>query len=416
MRRTFDVKTLQKNVMLNLTLLGIAVLKGTHSTPLRFSQRYSSVTIADSAFARLWSPAIATSVFTTLIARNSAFSHFLEHPIHISNSDSYFNATIESKRTVMLLGSSIVSNCIFKLCMCHGANGGAIFTLSDLTVRQCWFIYNTSPHGGHIYSCGKLSVESSTFEDGYSPNSAGFANEGGDGKDLTVLLTTFTGLESQHHSCFERLGTGLASIDSVNISGERADESNAGLKVSDSHVIIKRCLFFEMCARFNTGIVISNAASCVIENSLFWLIRAESDSATCVFAENTKFPVAIEHCTFIDCGNKRVGIKAVNSRIVLVEPCGDPEDDPGFLGDGEGVSVEKRLPVPIRCRQMYKWAVAGHVGYATRDAHQELMTKRLDVVRGIVIGAFGIAWLVVGVLFSMLAVWQSRWRRQSSLE
>ena len=354
-------------MLTNITLLGLAFAgrDAAQSGLFTFSRAHSSMTVARSRFSCLTAPVISGSWRTMLNVQHSRFLRFLGHAIRISQSE-FDTAAFERQRSVFSAPTN-VSNCIFRLCISRDDQGGAIFTMSDIHLKNCWFVYNTALRGGHVYAGGALAAESVTFEDGYSPSCAGFANEGSVGKDLSVSLTVFTSLESQDHSCFGRYGQGTVIVDAVNMSTETADESNAGIEICDSDVTIKNCLFFDMRAPTNTGVVIQNSISCRIERCLFWMLKsatADPRSATCVLVQDTNTQSVIEKCTFLDCSGG-AAIRALTSRVLIVDPCGDK------------FSLFPSIPVQHndphhRCDDVWQWAVPGQVGYSTKHPFHPL--------------------------------------------
>ena len=372
-------------MLANITLLGLAFAgrDATQSGLFTFSGAHSSMTVARSHFSCFTAPVVASSWRMILDVRDSTFFRFLGQAIRISQSD-FDTATFESHRSALSAPTN-VSNCIFRLCISRDDQGGAIFTMSDIHLKNCWFVDNTALRGGHVYVGGALTAESVTFEDGYSPSCAGFANEGKIGKDLSVSLTVFTCLESQDHSCFGRYGSGTVVIDAVNMSTETADESNAGVDICDSDVTIKNCLFFDMRAPTNTGVVIQNSISCRIERCLFWLVKSltpDAHSAACVLVQDTNTQSVIEKCTFLDCTGG-APIRALTSRVLIVDPCGDSVSS----SLSPSILVQHNDP-QHHCDEMHQWAVPGQVGYSTKHPFHPL--------EALVIGA--------SVLGSMLAV------------
>ena len=259
----------EQNEMLNLTFACLALRSDLeHGPMITFSNRLSSLSVEKSSFAVFFSSVIRTSLFTKLDLKRNRFDTFLGHALHMEDLN-YGNATIEQRRISLLLEPANISFCIFRLCKSNDAKGGAIFSVVDLILYQCWFSYNSAAKGGHIYSNGMIEAISVTFEGGYSSEASGIANEDCDEKVVDLQLVTFNDLRSTKFSSFLRDATGLINIRGINVSGNRADESTAGFIVYRSNVKMSNSLLFELHAKDNAGIVLRHAEGCNMETTLF---------------------------------------------------------------------------------------------------------------------------------------------------
>lgn len=387
---------------MNLTLAHLSVASLMGASPLfTTSGIFGSLSIRKSVFEKSFVSTVRTSLFTRLLLTENRFESFLEHPVHV-DSLNYYNNTIEKRRMCLLVGPVEISYCIFRLCLSN-AKGGAIFTVTDIQMKQCWFVYNKSPKGGHIYSTAGIQCASVTFEGGYSPEASGFACEDRDIADLDLYLTTFVRLESGNHSCFTSIGPGNVSVRYCNMSTDNADHSNSGFYVKGAALEVIGSILFEMRAKYDTAMVLSSLKKCHIEDALFWFLSTENGG--CVSVRDTVPGVTMRQCSFISCrAENSPMILTDNSHVMISNVCTD-QSKSELIGD-QKVALDDMVRLMNQCDDRYRVNVPGTFGYATEDYDLELQVMRSEIADGMILGGLSILVVISAMGMTMICAGQ----------
>lgn len=217
------------------------------------------------------------------------------------NFENYENQNIEANRNIFVQGANNIYSSRFILCT-TSQDGGAIFSVDNLTIFNCFFLSNSANQGSCIYCHSNLQIERATFINCQAKDCATIYSSNYYTSVFNCSLTAFQSSSATDYTCIFRDNSGLFYLSGDNFTSSFARNSVGCFGVHNSIVNTKYLVLLSSRSKHHLNIYLNNCNAPTLTYTIFMIMlpfETNEPTSLALFYGNSNGDCTLNFVSFI---------------------------------------------------------------------------------------------------------------------